>query len=109
MRAVLSSIAVRESMAFLTLTLVAVAGRAELRFSQPTVNAGVVRSGTPFRHGFVFVNDGREPAEILEARASCGCLSPKLDKRSLQPGEEGSLSVEINTLSQPAGSHTWTV
>src|SRR5262245_50705349 len=109
MRGRLTTLAVHWTMALLMAALTSVAGRAELRFAQPTVNAGVVRSGTPFKHCFSFVNAGREPVEILEARASCGCLSPRLEKRTLQPGEEGKIHVEINTLSQPAGSHTWTV
>jgi hypothetical protein len=87
----------------------AAAARAELRFPQPTVNVGVVRAGMSLSHRFTFVNDDRRELEIVEARASCGCLSPKLDKRVFRPGEEGSVVVEVNTLSQPAGVNTWTV
>lgn len=84
-------------------------GRAELRFLQPTVHVGVIRSGMPLTHRFVFVNDGAQDLEITEARASCGCLAPRLEKRQFRPGEEGAVMVDINTLSQPAGPHSWTV
>jgi hypothetical protein len=82
-------------------------GRAELRFIQPTANVGDVRSGMALRHTFKFVNDGPESVEITGTQGSCGCLSPTIAKRSLKPGEEGELVLDVNTLSPAAGPHTW--
>ena len=82
---------------------------ADLRFTQPAADVGEVRTGTPLVHRFALVNAGPEVVEITEARASCGCLTPRLDKRTFQPGEEGALQLEVNTLSQSAGPHTWRV
>jgi len=34
-------------------------------------------------------------------------MAPKLARRDYQPGERGEVVVEVNTLSQPMGSHRW--
>src|SRR4029077_13817996 len=52
---------------------------------------------------------GSEPVEIIEARASCGCLTPRLAKRSYDPGEKGDVLFEVNTLIPAPGTHTWRV
>lgn len=85
------------------------AARAELHFPQPIVSVGEVRGGVPLSQRFDFVNQGPEGVEITGARASCGCLTPRFPQRLYQPGEQGSLLLEVNTLSQPEGSHTWQV
>jgi hypothetical protein len=83
--------------------------RADLHFPQPEADAGVVYTGKELTHRFAFVNRGPEAVEIAEARASCGCMAPRLDKRLYQPGEGGELRLEVNTFTQPAGPHAWTV
>jgi hypothetical protein len=96
-----------------TLTLFLLFGggplRAELQFAELAVNVGVVRTGTELSHLFHFVNQGSEPVEIVEARPSCGCLTPRLAQRFLKPGEEGDVALEVNTLIQGPGLHTWTL
>jgi hypothetical protein len=83
--------------------------RADLHFPQPRAEVGDVRTGKPLTHRFNFVNTGPEVVEITDARAGCGCMTPRLDKRVFQPAEEGALLLEINTLSQTSGPHTWRV
>jgi hypothetical protein len=83
--------------------------RADLQVPQAEADAGVVYTGKELTHCFSFVNRGPEVVEIVEARASCGCLAPRLDKRVYQPGEGGELRLEVNTFTQPAGPHAWTV
>jgi hypothetical protein len=80
-----------------------------LHFSQPQADAGEVRSGTPLTHRFAFVNQGPDAVEIVETRAGCGCLTPTVARRLYQPGDEGCVLLEVNTLSQAAGAHTWAV
>src|SRR5262249_46450662 len=60
-------------------------------------------------HRFTFRNDGPEHVEITDVRTSCGCLVPRLVKRDLNVGEEGSLLMEVNSLTLTPGSHTWKV
>ncbi len=81
--------------------------RADLRFAEPAANLGEIHTGLPLTHRFTFVNEGPEAVEITEVRPGCGCLIPRPGQRIYQPGEHGSLPVEVNTLSQPAGPHTW--
>ncbi len=83
--------------------------RAQLRISDPTVDVGEVRAGNLLKHTFSLANGSSGVAEIIEARASCGCLASHVSKRSLQPGETVEVILEVNTLSQPAGRNTWTV
>jgi Protein of unknown function (DUF1573) len=80
---------------------------AELRCPEPVVQVGVARTGAPLAHRFLIENDSAEPLEITRVEASCGCLTPTLPNRVLQPGEKASVLLEVNTLSQPAGPHTW--
>jgi len=83
--------------------------RAELHVAQPAANVGEVRGVRPLTHRFPFVNRGSNSFEITDARASCGCLTPRLSQRTVRPGEEAELLLEVNTLTQAAGDHTWTV
>jgi hypothetical protein len=81
--------------------------RAELRFTQPTVDVGEVKRGAPLAHDFAFTNNSREIVEIAELQASCGCLRPNLEPRVYKPGEVGKLRIEVNTLTQDAGPNAW--
>jgi hypothetical protein len=76
-----------------------------LQVSQPTVDAGEVRVGPPLVRRFTLT--AAKPLTITDVRSSCGCLVPTLSKRAYAAGESGELTVEVNTLSQPVGSHRW--
>jgi hypothetical protein len=89
--------------------LTAPTARAALECAEPTVRAGDVRSGTALAHDFHLVNRGSLPVEVTDVHATCGCLAPKLDRRQVPAGREAILHVEINTLTQPAGAHTWMI
>src|SRR5262249_19048857 len=78
-----------------------------LECAEPVFQAGEVRSGAPLGHTFAFVNRGADTLEITDVRPSCGCLTPRLEQRRYPPGAEGHLLLEVNTLTQPAGPHTW--
>ncbi len=45
---------------------------------------------------FCFTNGGPSVVEIREVAVSCGCLVPKLGKRTFAPGEAGVLAVEFD-------------
>ncbi|MBV9125383.1 MAG: DUF1573 domain-containing protein, partial [Planctomycetes bacterium] len=89
--------------------LLGTTARADLHFQEPLFDAGEIRAGMPLAHKFPFTNKGPNPVEVTDARASCGCLTPRMEKRLYQPGEAGFLLLEINTLNQPAGFGHWTV
>jgi hypothetical protein len=81
---------------------------AELRFTTTEAKLGDIRGGTALTHVFPFFNNGAEPVHVLEARASCGCLQPRLEKLEYAAGEEGKLWMAVRTLGQAGGTHTWT-
>jgi len=97
------------SLSLCWLVLLSAAVRADLRFSQPRVQRGTVRNGVPLSQRFDFVNQSPGAVTITGLRASCGCLAPRLEKRTYQPGEQGTIFLEVNTLSQPAGPNAWRV
>lgn len=92
-----------------TMALLAVEGRAELRFAQTVADAGEVRSGLPLVHRFPFTNPGPSAVEIVELRPSCGCVRPAPGRRVVQPGESGEMALEVHTLGEAAGDHRWTL
>src|SRR5437870_4030225 len=91
------------------LMMIPAGARADLTFPRPIVDVGQVRSGLPLSHTFRFTNAGSSPVAVTEVQGSCGCLTPRLDKRLLQPGETAELVLEVHTLSQTAGVHHWRV
>ena len=82
---------------------------AQLDCDKPIVPLGDVRSGATVTHRFTLVNRGVTELVIAEVRTECGCTVPKLEKRRLQPGEETSLGLIVNTLTQAAGPQSWPV
>jgi hypothetical protein len=44
---------------------------------------------------------------ITKIEGTCGCLRQSLTQNVLQPGETAKLTVEVNTLTQPAGANRW--
>jgi len=102
----------RRATVALSLTVVCLAAgeaRADLEFREPVADAGVVRTGQRLSHRFVFANRGAEPVEVRAAQTSCGCLKPSFQPRMCAPGPEGPVVLEVNTLSQAAGDHLWTL
>src|SRR5262245_34492177 len=85
------------------------AARADLRFQESQANAGAVATGGKLFHHFRFVNEGPEKIVISNVRRSCGCLEPILVQREYGPGEEGTLALEVNTVTQGPGVHIWTL
>ncbi len=83
--------------------------RAELLCPEAVFQAGEVRGGLPLAQVFRYRNSGTKPIEIGDVRPSCGCLKPRLDTKTVAPGAEGAVLVEINTLTQPDGPRQWRV
>src|SRR5437868_3375665 len=95
------------SVAALAISAAAVPARADLHFPEPVANVGVVYAGASLVHDFTFENQGPENVVILDARASCGCAQPQLPHGPFRPAEKGTITLEVNTLSQPPGPHAW--
>jgi hypothetical protein len=80
---------------------------AGLRCVPPAVDLGEVRGGPARQHRFDLVNDGPTAIEILNIERGCGCLTPRLDRKVLQPGEKATLQVEVRTAGQANGPRSW--
>src|SRR5262245_49621923 len=83
--------------------------RAELRFDPPQLDLGTVKSGQVFLHKVKVVNAGARPVTVNEIKGSCGCLRLALEPATLTPGQEGLLSLTVNTLSSNPGPQVWRV
>jgi len=83
--------------------------RADLRVDVPVVDLGAIRGGQKLTHCFELSNSGDKALEILDLRPGCGCLAPQIKQRSLQPGEKTTLVLELRTLGQAEGPHTWDI
>ena len=82
---------------------------AALRCVPPAVDLGEVRGGPAREHRFELINDGRTDIRILDIERGCGCLTPRLERKHLKPGERTSLHVEVRTAGQPNGPRSWNV
>ncbi len=84
-----------------------VSARSELLVASPSIDLGVIRGGRNLTHRFELFNRGAEGIEILDVQRGCGCLSSKLSQRVIPPGGKMSLPLELRTLGQADGPHTW--
>ena len=75
----------------------------------PTAAKGDVKAGPPLIHTFDLAHAGTGTVTITKVEANCGCLRRSLGTTVLQPGEKTTLSLEINTLTQPDGPNRWQV
>lgn len=65
---------------------------------QEVVQIGKVVVGEKITHTFHFKNEGKGPLQIAHVTPSCGCTTLKdWPKHPMQPGEEGTITVELNT------------
>src|SRR5215208_4652196 len=83
---------------------------APLGCQTPTAAKGEVRGGPPLTHTFELAHRG--PAgtlTITKVEAGCGCLRQVLRGGVLQPGDATTLTIEVNTLTQPDGPNRWRV
>ncbi len=92
---------------FLCFLLIAPAARADFIFTQPLANLGVVKAGVSHQHRFDFEVRGALPVEIVGFERSCGCLAPQWERTKFNPGEKGSLVIDVRSVGQPEGPHAW--
>lgn len=70
---------------------------AKLVFSETSFNFGEVEEGKVVTHEYRFVNEGKVPLLIGNAKSTCGCTVPKWPKEPIEPGRGGTISVRFNT------------
>jgi hypothetical protein len=82
---------------------------APLYCPESLVAKGDVKGGPPLVHAFELTHRGTGTLTITRVEASCGCLRQSLSCGVLQPGEKATLTLEVNTLTQPIGHNRWQV
>jgi len=76
---------------------VSAASWADTLFEESTKDFGAVPRGPLLRHSFAIKNTRNEPVRISNVRVSCGCVTATESKKVLQPGEEGSIDITMDT------------
>lgn len=85
------------------------AARAELKLRQPRVDLGELKCGLDAKHMAWFTNQGPGPVEVQEVKVPCGCMKPRVERKTYLPGQEGCVQLEVQTLAQSAGEHRWPI
>ncbi|MEM7574592.1 MAG: DUF1573 domain-containing protein [Bacteroidota bacterium] len=70
---------------------------AKMSFPEANYYFGAVDQGAVIEHSFSFVNTGKVPLIITDARATCGCTVPSYPERPIAPGESGVIDVRFDT------------
>lgn len=70
---------------------------AKMSFADTAYHFGTVKSGQTITRSFEFVNTGKVPLVIQDARSTCGCTVPSWPKDAIAPGVKGIIKVVFNT------------
>jgi hypothetical protein len=76
----------------------------------PVAAKGEVKAGPALVHTFHLTHSGGPGLlTITRVEAGCGCLRRVLPCEVLRPGESTTLTIEVNTLTQPDGPNRWPI
>ena len=82
--------------------------RASLAFEQYLVNLGAMPPRSEYAARFSFRNIGSQPLTIRSLEPSCGCLNPRLEKRTFAPGETSEFYLRVRAANEKPGLHDYT-
>jgi hypothetical protein len=68
-----------------------------VHFPETEHNFGKVTEGSVVEYTFKFKNAGGSSLNVKDIRTSCGCTAALVSKEKLQPGEEGTIRIELDT------------
>jgi hypothetical protein len=69
----------------------------KLFFPETQHDFGQVKEGDKVDYTFKFMNNGSSNLIIKDVKTSCGCTAALLSEDNLNPGQEGTIKVELNT------------
>ena len=76
--------------------------RAKIAFEKTTFNMGLVQeNGGKVTHEFKFTNKGKAPLLIKFIETTCGCTTPKWNRKPIPPGDSGVVTVTFNPKDRP--------
>jgi len=72
-----------------------------MKFVEVQHNFGQVTEGEKVVYVYEVTNTGKADLVLLSVRASCGCTTPKYDKKPIRPGKKGHIEVSFDTKGRP--------
>ncbi|MFZ0456089.1 MAG: DUF1573 domain-containing protein [Ignavibacteriaceae bacterium] len=69
----------------------------KIYFPEITHDFGKVENGKVVDYIFKFVNQGNSVLNIQDIKTSCGCTAALVSSKTVKPGEDGTIKVELNT------------
>ena len=72
-----------------------------IKFVSTEHNFGKVQEGEKVSHVFEVSNTGKTDLLLQSVKPSCGCTTPKYDKKPIRPGKKGTIEVEFDTKGRP--------
>jgi Protein of unknown function (DUF1573) len=85
------------------------AERPALVFDQYFVNLSDLHNAARVEAWYHFKNNGKAPAKITKLEPSCGCLDPKVEKRTYMPGEECEFPLGVLMTREKPGPHEYSL
>ena len=70
---------------------------AKIEFEEDFFDFGRIEEGEVVHHRYKFINAGRKPLLISNARSTCGCTIPKWPETPIAPGESGVIDVRFDS------------
>ena len=75
--------------------------RTTVKFLATEHDFGQVNEGEKVTHVYEVLNTGDADLLLQSVKPSCGCTTPKFDKKPIRPGKKGSIQVVFNTKGRP--------
>lgn len=73
-----------------------------INFLEKSHDFGTVKEEDgPIKYEFKFTNNGTEPVQILNVKASCGCTTPAWSREPIPAGESGFIQAQYNPRNRP--------
>jgi uncharacterized cupredoxin-like copper-binding protein len=72
-------------------------GKPLIQLSKLEHDFGTIKQETVVKKTVAIKNIGNSALIIIDVQTSCGCTGTKVDKTTIQPGEEGSLEIMFNS------------
>ena len=69
----------------------------QLVFTESHHDFGKVKGGQVVDYTFKFKNTGKGTLEVTNVSTSCGCTVAHISSKKLEPGQEGTLRIELDT------------
>jgi hypothetical protein len=70
---------------------------AAMKFETEAHDFGKIKQGDKVTYEFKYTNTGKSPLIISDAYATCGCTTPEIEKKPIQPGATSFVKVTFNS------------